>query len=547
VKAVLFAALAVLASAQSGPVPEPARITGIVLRTDGKTPIAGARVVLAYMSASPSEDYATLSGSDGRFALQNIIPGRYVLRATSRGFIEAAYGAKRPKRPGAELDVSAGQTLENVTIQMTAGSVIAGRVYDDTGRLLPDVTVQAIQPRYDPDGRRTASMVLNTRTNDIGEYRLYWASPGTYYIAATAPEMYPSNPAERTRIVDEQYGGAQYVFRPTFYPNVLDEAQATPLAVEAGVEMSGIDFVLTRLPTVRVSGRIVDGVGAALAGRSDLDLVTARDGWLVTPSGANLLSISSVSSNSKGEFTFRAVPAGSYTLYANGPSGPIRSSGELRIQVGDRNVADLTVRVDPTVPTRIMGQAEFESARPVQRANLSFTSLDPADPARFATMINAEKFEVTLLEPGTYRLALNSAEDGYFLRWARSGLRDVLRDGLDSRTGATEPLEIMIGSTSSVVEGTVSDESRPAIATQVVLVPSDRRMRIDLFRTTTTDQTGRYVFKGVAPGDYKLFAWEDLEPFGYFDPVFLGKHETAGTPIHVEQNQSVSTNLRVIP
>ena len=240
-KAALFA-LAALALAQSAPAPQPTRVFGIVLRTDGKTPIPGARVVLAYMSSSPSEDYATLSGPDGRFALQNIMPGRYVLRATSRGFIESAYGSKRPKRPGAELDISAGQTLENLTIRMTTGSVISGRVYDDTGRLLPDVTVQAMQPRYDPDGRRTASMVLNTRTNDIGEYRLYWASPGSYYIAATAPEMYPSNPSDRNRVIDEQYSGAQYVFRPTFYPNVLDEAQAAPLAVEAGVEMES-DFV----------------------------------------------------------------------------------------------------------------------------------------------------------------------------------------------------------------------------------------------------------------------------------------------------------------
>ena len=126
-KAALFA-LAALALAQSAPAPQPTRVSGIVVRTDGKTPIPGARVVLAYMSSSPSEDYATLSGPDGRFALQNIIPGRYVLRATSRGFIESAYGSKRPKRPGAELDISAGQTLENLTIQMTTGSVISGRV-----------------------------------------------------------------------------------------------------------------------------------------------------------------------------------------------------------------------------------------------------------------------------------------------------------------------------------------------------------------------------------------------------------------------------------
>src|SRR5262245_11170292 len=159
-----------MALAQSTPSPKPAQITGIVLHADGKTPIPGVRVVLVRMSSTPGEDYATLSSSDGRFTLQNIAPGRYVLRATLRGFLEGTYGARRPKRPGAELDLSAGQTLDNLTIQMTAGTVISGRVYDDSGRSLSDVTVQAIQPRYDPDGRRTVSMVLNTRTNDIGEY-----------------------------------------------------------------------------------------------------------------------------------------------------------------------------------------------------------------------------------------------------------------------------------------------------------------------------------------------------------------------------------------
>lgn len=541
-KAALFAALAVLALAQSPPSPQPARVSGIVVRTDGKTPIPGVRVVLGRMSSTPGEDYATISGSDGRFALQNVAPGRYVLRTTLRGFLEGAYGAKRPKRPGAELDISTGQNLENLTIQMTAGSVISGRVYDDSGRLLPDVTVQAIQPRYDPEGQRTASMVLNTKTNDIGEYRLYWASPGTYYITATAPDMYPSNLAEPKRAVNEQYSGRELVFRPTFYPNVLDEAQATPLTVEGGVELRAIDLVLTRQPTVRVSGRVVDAAGATVSGRTDVALVTARSTWV------NLASVTSIAGTSKGEFTFRAVPAGSYTIYVDGPSGPAHRSGELDIHVGDRDVSDLTVRVDPVAPTKIMGQAEFESERPAQRSNLSFTSMDAIPAARFSTIINAAKFEITLIEPGIYRLSLNTADDGYFIRWARSGSRDVLRDGLDTRTGASEPLEIMVGTTNSVVEGNVSDEGdRAAVGTQVVLVPSDRRMRIDLFRAITTDQTGHYVFKGVAPGDYKLFAWEDIEPFGYFDPVFLGKHETAGTAIHVEQNQSVSTNLRVIP
>jgi small ligand-binding sensory domain FIST len=68
------------------------------------------------------------------------------------------------------------------------------------------------------------------------------------------------------------------------------------------------------------------------------------------------------------------------------------------------------------------------------------------------------------------------------------------------------------------IEGIVTDDRlQPVPGVQAVLVPDRNRDRTELFRAVTTDRPGASVMGGVAPGDYKLFAWEGLENFGYFD------------------------------
>ena len=41
-----------------------------------------------------------------------------------------------------------------------------------------------------------------------------------------------------------------------------------------------------------------------------------------------------------------------------------------------------------------------------------------------------------------------------------------------------------------------------------------------------SDQYARFVLQPVPPGDYKLFAWEDLEPYGFYDRDFVRRDET---------------------
>jgi hypothetical protein len=52
--------------------------------------------------------------------------------------------------------------------------------------------------------------------------------------------------------------------------------------------------------------------------------------------------------------------------------------------------------------------------------------------------------------------------------------------------------------------------------------------------------------RNVVPGDYTLFAWEQIERGAYFDREFLGRYEDRGKAVHVGEGGHVSVKLEVI-
>jgi hypothetical protein len=79
---------------------------------------------------------------------------------------------------------------------------------------------------------------------------------------------------------------------------------------------------------------------------------------------------------------------------------------------------------------------------------------------------------------------------------------------------------------------------------QVALIP-DQRDRHDLYKFVITDANGQFMFPSVAPGSYKVFAWENVEQFSWFDPAVLAPYEGHGMP--VTESSSVTLDLKVIP
>jgi protocatechuate 3,4-dioxygenase beta subunit len=526
-----------LAAPRQSPVPQSSSISGIVTRADGTTPIAGARVVLRKDQSVRSEtDYGTQTSSDGHFAFRDVAAGRYRLSVKQPGYIDAEFGQKRPNRPGSILDLSRPLTVSDIRIQMTAGSVVSGRVYDEDGQALETVQIQLIQPRYQADGRILPLLVTAGTTNDLGEYRLYWVPPGTYYALATSfVRGTQTDPA-----LIEQFEGAESMFMPTFYPNSLDESQAIPIKVEAGNELRGIDVAMTRVRGVHVRGQVIDGTTGQPVPGSRVSIQVKNKGW------PNFVPTISALTTVAGEFDLRRVAPGTKTVSAimTLPGGR-QASSYVDLQVGERDIPDLRLVLQP--PPTISGRVIFEK-NDTHGGALSFSEMNGTAVYGVAVMPNGT-FNLPSIPPGVYRLSLNSFGDGYFIRTASSGSRDVLREGIDTTGGTPEALEIRMALSTAIVEGTVTDElSNPTSGAQVVLVPTaDRVTRPDLFRNSVTDQRGQFMFRGIPPGSYKVFAWMDIEPGIYHDLDFLERYEGFGTALQVGDSGTVSTNIKVIP
>ena len=54
------------------------------------------------------------------------------------------------------------------------------------------------------------------------------------------------------------------------------------------------------------------------------------------------------------------------------------------------------------------------------------------------------------------------------------------------------------------------------------------------------------LLRGVPPGDYRLFAWDSLDQFLWFDPEILSRYVSKGKPVHVIDSVNQAIDLKVI-
>ena len=97
------------------------------------------------------------------------------------------------------------------------------------------------------------------------------------------------------------------------------------------------------------------------------------------------------------------------------------------------------------------------------------------------------------------------------------------------------------------VEGVAIDRTGdPAANVTVVLVPATARKRTTLYKSLVTGSDGKFRFQEIPPGDYKLFAWDDIETGAWENPEFMRPYEPRGRAIRVSENGKEAVQLNVI-
>jgi hypothetical protein len=510
---------------------EKASITGYILKMGSGEPVSKAEVTLSAFNGGKATSYTATTATSGQFSFQNLDPGQYRLSATRSGFVRMEYGARLPARPGLPITLNPGQRLTDIVVQIMQAGTISGRVFDRDGEPLANVTVEALKHGVQ-EGQGVLNVVQTTRTNDLGEYRLFWLQPGPYFVSASRAGANPADQAEG------------YV--PVYYPGTTDAQSAAPIALGAGSLFSGVDLTLATVHTLRVQGQVINGVTGQPATNANVILAQSKIG---RNSGNQASRI-----NSQGQFEIRGVAPGSYDLQAIATNPGDRMTARMRIEVGNSDIQNISLILMPglTVPGTLRVEGQVSAAdRDMTRMRVMLRPTSPqiggANPV--SAMSPNGTFTIGQVARDDYRLTVSGMPPNAYIKSARIGAADVLNEGFPVDRQPDGPLEILISTNTGIADGAVqNDKGDPAVNVTVVLIPDGpRRSRLDLYRTTSTDAAGKFHIEGVAPGDYKVFSWEDVDLGVWQDPDFLRTFEERGRPIRINENGVSNIELRVIP
>jgi hypothetical protein len=566
-----------------------ASIEGVVVRIGSGEPIAGAELKLTRVAGAPDGTPGPTSGTtpgpgvpsaaesigppvppttasdlNGRFIFKDVDAGSYRISAARNGYAKLEYGQRDSKGTGSIIPVARGQGIKDIVFRLTPAGSVNGSVRDVSGEPLTGFQVLLLRSAYNPTGRRSFQTAGSVRTDDRGAYRFYWVTPGRYYLSAGLG----NGPYENAGLRNPNQVEAR-PYPMTYYPGTLDPAMAQAVDILPGEELNGIEFVLPKLELYRIRGKIVDTTTGKPAGIVELRMAPRQSaGPSNIPPGYN--------NPLNGTFEFRDVAPGSYWIFATtqpeidspiAPSTAPRTAGELiealifsapaaqaAVDISASDVENLVLTL--TRGLSIRGLVRMDSPGPpafagFQNIQIMLQPAGPMDRGNFPRPLAPDgTFLLNNVQAGEYRLQVvcPGCPPSFYVREARLNSVDVLHQPLVVSNTEPGPLEVVISLNAGQIEGTVlDDQSQPVPGVQTVLIPDRLRERFETYKTAVTDSNGHFIIRGIEPGEYRVFAWEAIEEYAYFDPDILRAFEQQGKPVSVSESSKQTVDVKVIP
>lgn len=526
-------------------------VTGTVLVTGTSTPIVDAEVSILTRDGL----LETTTDSNGRFSVANVPVGQQTVVVRADGFFGESSAANTPLPPRVEVPVTvvAGTTPSAVpTVSMIRSGTISGRIVDSQGLPLPFarvIALRAVAGTANPDQLRELAW---RATDDRGEYRMFWVPPGEYVIGAM---IGPQNPGAAPP------PGPPQRLVPTFFPGTTELAEASKVIVKAGEETRAIDIatksvvvtpppppVSAPAPGFKVSGLVVDG----MLPRVGMSIV-----FLGSPTATEPPRVVGqvVTGGTPGQFEIPNVPAGNYELFATlgTPQGP--GWGRTLFEVRDGDVKDLRVVIHPGVD--VSGVVRIDGKVSPTGGTLKI-GLSPKGVAgrigNYRGIIDRAqapgadgRFSIPGAAEGEYDVFLQGAPDNLYITDVRQGETSILVSGVAVRQTSPAAIEVHIASDGGSVEGVASNTDKsPMRGATVVLVSSvvaGDAPSFRVYQTTTANTDGKYAFRGVRPGEYKVLAGPGPLPPGGLTPEMLSAIAPKGVSVTAKPATSVKADV----
>jgi protocatechuate 3,4-dioxygenase beta subunit len=372
-----------------------------------------------------------------------------------------------------------------------------------------------------------------------------------------------------------------------YFPGTMQSSGAVPVTLGISEERSGVDIQLQVAPLATITGSVV-GPDGGLPPGGEVRL---------TESGSTLPAARVFSGpiGRDGTFTISSVPPGQYTLSARtnqrvamrlsfdstaagvetqevvvrnfelaretvvdaaaGQNAPEPLWGQADVSVDGRPLTNLVL------PLRrgyeVSGMFAFDGPPPEPpdlsrirvRLQPAGAGAETAMPVLNAIYAAGGRFTLRGVTPGRYRLTASGLPSGWTLKSALFGGRDIL-DTMLEVTGGDELSGGIVTFTreSTGLSGMLQDHSgKPISDFTIVVFPADRRFWLPMARriqAVRPGTDGRFSFRDLPAGDYRLIAVVDPEPGEWFDPAFLDQLAGAAMPIALNEGERKVQDVR---
>lgn len=486
---------------------------------------------------------AMLTGAEGEFSFTAVTSGRTQITISKPGFFVPGATHKRWSPP---INVDVGADSGKLLLKLLPEAVISGTVLGKDDEPLEGAMIEIFHFMAANGARQLAPVEGNVRTDEDGMFRMAGLPADRYYVAVKAGNVTRRILGAQTLKKNETYPGIVY------YPGTQDFEAATALNLAAG-QHTDVQFTLALGPAFKIAGTL-----------------TAPGEWkqlnppAIMDASDQVLFMADQFDQQTGQFEFRAVPAGKYKVRLMGMDQDGQFVSSRRTLSVSRVVTDLKLSLNPGIDIPVVVRTEFSKPRPVGsctftedgKARQSDCSDFPAArvdlissdlmPLRFSSDFSPAKanrpFALHHVAAGRYMVTASAMFGGY-IQSLRSGAVDLLRDELVvPETGSVAPIEVVVRDDSGMLRIHVQT-SGPG-QTGTVLLVADGVLREPVLMGSAGGnadlQTGP-----LAPGAYKVFAFDSVDALDYRNPETLAKYASRASSVTVaaDGNASVSVDL----
>jgi hypothetical protein len=517
----------------------PYHIAGKIVDAATNEPLAHVAVTLAPV-LQLDQFSGVIAGEDGGFRFDHLAPGKYVLAAEARGYLNQMY----EQHDGFYTGIVVGPEADpgELVFRLQRDCSISGRVTDEHGEAVRGAEIQLFQSTEPAASEDDSGQ--SAESDDEGNFRLRHLSPGKYFLSVTAVPWYTSLLRQTADVRDVEDNATALaedsplarLYPLTYYPGAINRSGAAAIALNPGDQFRA-DISLQPLQAFHV---VLPFPAGSSQQAFSVDLQQRLFGGATVPVSA----LSEVAAVKEGKIEIAGLTPGDYELQMNSvdaENGKITESYSLALEVGtdgQATTSGLTTAVPVDGSAIGMSENDFSSVGAVKLRNQKTGRIFDAPISD-----NGSFGFLTGIPPGTYDLGISA--QGIFLRSVKATGARVT--GTSVRIGDSPAVTLTLKLTDKVnrVEGVALKDGKPFGTAMVLLVPADAEHNSELLRRDQSDSDGTFTLRDALSGNYTLLALENAWNLDLSNPSVLKPYLAGGTPVVVRGSQPANVKVKV--